>query len=82
MNISAAPTLPDRGITREIMQVLRITDAALALRVESEMSQYLRFSECTRREFNREARTALAVLTELDRIGPRAALAAVTGSAP
>lgn len=55
-----------RGITREIMQVLKITDENLALRVETEMSQNIRFSECSKARFRREARFALDVIRYVD----------------
>jgi hypothetical protein len=55
-----------RGVTRDIMAVLKITDEELALRVEDEMHQHIRFSECTRRQFNREAKIALDVIRYLE----------------
>lgn len=52
--------------TQEIMALLKITDAALAERVIDEMHQHIRFSECSRREFNLEARMALTTVRWLD----------------
>ena len=56
-----------RGVTRDIMKALKTTDADLALRVEDEMGRAgVNFSECTMREFNREARLALDVIRYLE----------------
>lgn len=57
-----------RGITRDIMVAINCsTDEALALRVEDEMCRAgVNLSEVTRRQFNREARIALAVVRALE----------------
>jgi hypothetical protein len=56
-----------RGVTRDVMKAAEITDENLALRVEDEMGRAgVNFSECTQRQFDREARAALAVIRELD----------------
>jgi hypothetical protein len=54
------------GIMRDIGKVLNITDEALIDRVMTEMHQHIRFSECTKRQFNREAKIALDVVRYVD----------------
>jgi hypothetical protein len=59
-----------RGITRDILKIIKSSDEALALRVEEEMARAgVDFSECTMREFTREALIAYKVvlLIDLDR---------------
>lgn len=57
--------LPVRGITRDIMKALKISDVQLALRVEDEMTHNVDFSECTQREFNLAAREAFEIVMQV-----------------